>query len=190
MVLNSCLLPDLSVVMSVNCSVFFPGAAKVEGQKADQHWLLPEELKNALRRRLAGEADVARSYIVSHKTQEGLRARGTLPEVPERLDAPVSVRVTFRQPEPPELPFQVLFRQNPAGTMYPVSKKVWQKVEKLRRIRQERDDNFKIALDGGMTESKITKAKTMGVEIAYCGRSVFDGKVNDNLEKLIYAGKN
>ncbi len=69
-------------------------------------------------------------------------------------------------------------------------KKVWQKVEKLRRIRQERDDNFKIALDGGMTESKITKAKTMGVEIAYCGRSVFDGKVNDNLEKLIYAGKN
>jgi microcin C transport system permease protein len=122
------LLPELSVVTPVNCAVFFPGAAKVEGQKTDQHWLLPEELKNALRRRLAGEADVARSYIVSHKTQEGLRARVTLPEVPERPAAPVSVRVTFRQPEPPELPFQVLFRQNPAGTVYPVSKKVWQKV--------------------------------------------------------------
>ena len=122
------LLADLSAVMPVNCGVFFPGAPGVEGQKLDGHWLLPEELKTALRRRLAGDADVARSYIVSHKAQEGLMARVTLAEVSARPRAPVSVRLTFRQPEPPELPFQVLFRQSPAGAVYPVSRKAWQRV--------------------------------------------------------------
>jgi len=67
--------------------------------------------------------------------------------------------------------------------------KVWQKVEQLKEIKQNRNYNFRIALDGGINETNITKAKTAGVEIAYCGRSVFDGKVKDNLEKLIYAGK-
>ncbi len=64
------------------------------------------------------------------------------------------------------------------------------KVEKLNKLKQNSDYNFKIALDGGVNATNIMKAKEMGVEIAYCGKSVFDGKVKDNLDKLIYAGKN
>ena len=68
--------------------------------------------------------------------------------------------------------------------------KVWQKVGKLNKLKQNSDYNLKIALDGGVNATNIIKAKEMGVEIAYCGKSVFDGKVKDNLDKLIYAGKN
>ncbi|MDD4103355.1 MAG: ABC transporter permease subunit [Kiritimatiellae bacterium] len=127
------LLSGLTVVMPVNCEGFFPGTPVVEGQRLDEHWVLPEELKSTLQTRLAGGADAARDFIVEHASQAGQRARITLPAVVARAALPASVRLTFRQPDPPELPFQLIFRQKPDGQVYPVSSKMWQKIpEKVR----------------------------------------------------------
>lgn len=73
---------------------------------------------------------------------------------------------------------------------YKIDKKIWQRVEMVNKIRQKGDHNFKISLDGGVNINNIVKARDVGVEIGYCGKSVFNGKVKDNLEKLIYASKN
>ena len=39
------LLPDQSVILPVSCDPFFPGAARIEGQRLDAHWKLPQDLR-------------------------------------------------------------------------------------------------------------------------------------------------
>lgn len=61
------------------------------------------------------------------------------------------------------------------------------KIEQLVNLRKEKDLNFLIGVDGGITESNIKKLEDMGVDVAYCGSAVFNGKVEDNLKRLNYA---
>jgi ribulose-phosphate 3-epimerase len=68
--------------------------------------------------------------------------------------------------------------------------KIFEKIEKLKKIREEKKLNFKIGIDGGINETNIAKLKMVGGEIAYCGNSIFNGMVDDNLEKLKYASEN
>lgn len=72
----------------------------------------------------------------------------------------------------------------------PFEEKVYEKIEKLVEIRKNNQLNFRIGIDGGVNEENIGILKNKGVEIAYCGGSVFGGKVEDNLKKLNYASKN
>lgn len=72
----------------------------------------------------------------------------------------------------------------------PFEEKVYEKIEKLVEIRKNNQLNFRIGIDGGVNEENIGILKNKGVEIAYCGSSVFSGKVEDNLKKLNYASKN
>lgn len=67
---------------------------------------------------------------------------------------------------------------------------VFEKIKKLKLIRQEKKLDFKIGVDGGVNENNIEQLKKEGIEVAYCGAAVFNGNVENNIKKLNYVGKN
>ncbi len=68
--------------------------------------------------------------------------------------------------------------------------KILKKIEFLVNLRKNNDMNFEIGVDGGINLETIKKIKNIGIEIAYCGKAIFNGMVDDNLEKLNYVGNN
>ncbi len=65
------------------------------------------------------------------------------------------------------------------------------KIIKVVQAREGKDAQYyQIGIDGGVNLDTIKKIKEAGAEIAYCGRTVFDAILNDNLEKLDYAINN
>ncbi|MEI8067571.1 MAG: hypothetical protein WCG91_01280 [Candidatus Shapirobacteria bacterium] len=62
--------------------------------------------------------------------------------------------------------------------------RIFEKIEKLKIMREERDLRFKIGVDGGINENNIEKLKEAGVDVAYCGGAIFNGNVLNNLENL------
>lgn len=65
------------------------------------------------------------------------------------------------------------------------------KIKKVVQAREGKDAQYyKIGIDGGVNLDTIKKIKEAGADIAYCGRTVFDAILNDNLEKLDYAINN
>jgi len=68
--------------------------------------------------------------------------------------------------------------------------KILNKIEFLVNLRKSDDMDFEIGIDGGINLETIEKIKNTGVEIAYCGKAIFNGMVDDNFEKLNYAGNN
>lgn len=62
--------------------------------------------------------------------------------------------------------------------------KIYKKIEGLVKLREEKELDFKIGVDGGINLENIKKIKNAGAEIAYCGGAIFNGMVNDNFEKL------
>ncbi len=119
------LLPDGSVVMPLSCEPFFPDAARIEGLQLGAHWRVTPELKAALARRFAGRATDPCSFLLEHASRAGLSARVTLPATAARATPPDSVRLTFRQTEPPDLPIQLRFRRAPDGRVFPASSREW-----------------------------------------------------------------
>jgi ribulose-phosphate 3-epimerase len=67
---------------------------------------------------------------------------------------------------------------------------VYKKIEQLVRIRNENNLKFLIGVDGGVNKGNIKKLEDAGVEIAYCGGAVFNGKVENNLKELNYVSQN
>ena len=59
-----------------------------------------------------------------------------------------------------------------------------EKVEKLDKLRKEKDMNYKIQIDGGINSDNIAKVLQHGVDIAVAGTAVFGGNVTDNVRKL------
>jgi len=70
------------------------------------------------------------------------------------------------------------------------NEKVFEKIKRLKKIKQETGLNFMIGVDGGINEKNISQLKNEGVDIAYCGGSVFSGNVEDNIKKIKYASEN
>lgn len=68
--------------------------------------------------------------------------------------------------------------------------RVYKKIEKLIKVREEMELDFKIGIDGGVDQEVLKKIKLVGVDIAYCGGAIFNGNVIDNWEKLNYVGRN
>ncbi|MDX9868878.1 MAG: ABC transporter permease subunit [Kiritimatiellia bacterium] len=119
------LLPNGTVIRAEGCEPFFPGEARVNGAALDRHWLVPEALRAALDARAAGRPAPAQRFLLTHLRQPGLRARVTLPETAGAAGPP---RLMFRQIEAPDLPVQVRFRRDDAGTAYPVTRRVWRQL--------------------------------------------------------------
>jgi microcin C transport system permease protein len=122
------LRPDRSVIQPVCCEPFFPGAAQPGGERFDAHWRVVPELASALDARFAGREAQATSFVLEHLTQPGLRALASLPKAPARAAPPASVRLSLRQTEPVDLPFQLRFRRDVQGRAVPASAREWRKV--------------------------------------------------------------
>jgi len=69
-------------------------------------------------------------------------------------------------------------------------KRVFEKIEELKIIREEKDLHFKIGIDGGINEDNIKQLSEAGADIACCGGAIFNGMVEDNLQRLKYASEN
>ena len=122
------LLPDQTVIRPESISPFFPGVTRVEGVRLDAYWTLPDALRTALAERFEGRAADEQSFTLAHVTRPGLTAHVTLPQVRVSEKPQTSVRLMFRQPDLPDLPFQLRFRHTAEGTFAPVTKRLWQKV--------------------------------------------------------------
>lgn len=67
---------------------------------------------------------------------------------------------------------------------------IYEKIKKLIEFKKQNNIDFKIGVDGGVDEEIVNRLKIMGVDIAYCGGSIFNGNVSNNFEKLNYASNN
>lgn len=85
---------------------------------------------------------------------------------------------------PEETDMVILMARKAGFETYNFDKRVFEKINKLKKIRNEGELNFKIGIDGGVNESNILELKNAGVDIAYCGGAIFNGNVKDNLDKL------
>lgn len=77
----------------------------------------------------------------------------------------------------------LMARKSGFGT-FELNEKIWEKIEKAKKIKKENDLKFKIGIDGGINFENIEKFKNAGVDILYCTSAVFNGNVSDNLDKL------
>jgi len=103
------------------------------------------------------------------------------------LEAGLAFDIETKIEEIPEETDVVLLLGRKSGFgSYPIDNKVYKKIEELVNLKKERDLDFLIGVDGGINEDNIKKLGDIGVDIAYCGGAVFNGKVEDNLKRLNY----
>lgn len=62
--------------------------------------------------------------------------------------------------------------------------RVLDKVKELVKARENGERNFKIHVDGGITEKTITKVAKAGADEVSVGRSLFEGDMLKNIERL------
>lgn len=109
----------------------------------------------------------------------------------EGLEAGLAFDVTTEIKDIPDEVDLVLLLSRKAGFgNHPFDENIYQRIEKLVKIREYTGRNFVIGIDGGVNEQNIGKLENYGATIGYCGGAVFNGNVRDNLEKLNHASKN
>ena len=62
---------------------------------------------------------------------------------------------------------------------------VIEKVKRLDSIRARDDTPFRIHVDGGINETTIRGVVTSGADEVSVGRSLFNGKIEDNIDRLV-----
>jgi ribulose-phosphate 3-epimerase len=107
------------------------------------------------------------------------------------IEAGLAFDVDTEIGEIPEETDLILLLSRKAGFKHDnFNENIFKKIEKLKIIRDQKKLEFKIGIDGGINEINIKKLNQAGVDISYCGKAIFNGKVDDNLEKLKYVIKN
>jgi len=130
--------------------------------------------------RIIGQVEMMsdRKYFIEKVKDKGIEA-GLAFDIDTEID------------EIPEGTDLVLLLGRKAGfASFPFEEKIYERINKLIKIKEEANLDFIIGIDGGVNEMNIKKLKNLGVEIAYCGNAIFNGNVKDNLEKLKNASKN
>ena len=161
------LLPNQTVIRPESAEPFFPGVSDAEGQRLEKHWTLTEDFRAALVSRFAGHAAPAQRFTLTHASQSGVSAEVTLPAVREQGRRPDAVRLMFRQPEPIDVPFQLRFHRSADGSVYPIDKRLWQKMPAAHQ-----PDILKLAAEafkGTAPSARIVwKARQAAVSCALC----------------------
>ncbi|MFA5532390.1 MAG: hypothetical protein WDA13_02235 [Candidatus Shapirobacteria bacterium] len=91
---------------------------------------------------------------------------------------------------PQETDLVLLLSRKSGFGNYDLDEMIFKKIEKLKKIKEGKNLKFMIGIDGGINEENIKRLKEAGIDIAYCGGSIFNGMVDDNWEKLKYASEN
>jgi len=71
-----------------------------------------------------------------------------------------------------------------------IDKRIFEKIKKLKSLRDEGNYKFLIGVDGGINLDNIQKIKDSGADIVYCTGAIFNGMVEDNFNKLKYVSEN
>jgi len=119
------ILPDNTIILPLSCEPFFPGAQTIEGLRLASHWQLTDTIQAEIRNRFNGQGGPAFQAVIQHATVAGLHARITMPVVRPSPTPPASVRISFSQTEPPDLPFQLRFRQSAEHVITPLETRRW-----------------------------------------------------------------
>ena len=127
------LLRDGTIARPQSVAPFFPDVARVAGTRLDTQWRLTEALRSALARRFEGHAAPQEHFELTHAAVPGLTARVTVPERAARPAPPPSVRLMFRQTQPPDNPLQLRFRRLPDGSLAAVDRRAWRHVPDAHR---------------------------------------------------------
>jgi ABC-type uncharacterized transport system, permease component len=122
------LAPDGTIAITVACSPFFPKGTKIRNAKLADYWQLPPEMIQAIESRRNGKADAAREFSITGKTGSAVV---TMPETAAG-PAPCLVRISFRQKEKPDSPYQLQLRRGkdqkiagiPASIPAPAAKEI------------------------------------------------------------------
>lgn len=91
---------------------------------------------------------------------------------------------------PKETDLVLLMGRKSGFDSIPMNNKVFEKIKELIKIRNENGYKFLIAVDGGVNLDNIKHFKDSGVDVVYCTGAIFNGMVEDNLEKLKYVSEN
>lgn len=91
---------------------------------------------------------------------------------------------------PKETDLVLLMGRKSGFMMAKFDEKIYEKIKKLVKLKENKKMDFEIGIDGGIDEEIIKKLKIAEVDIVYCGGAIFNGVVSDNLEKLNYASNN
>ncbi|MDD2483376.1 MAG: hypothetical protein PHE32_00065 [Candidatus Shapirobacteria bacterium] len=91
---------------------------------------------------------------------------------------------------PKETDLILLMGRKSGFMMAEFDEKIYEKIKKLVKLRENKKMDFEIGIDGGIDEEIIKKLKIEEVDVAYCGGAIFSGNVNDNWEKLNYVSNN
>ena len=77
---------------------------------------------------------------------------------------------------PSEIDIILLMARRAGVGVYEFDDKVMNKIEELKRIRNEKGMDFLIGVDGGIGVEEAGKLKTAGVDVLYCGSNYFEVK--------------
>jgi len=67
----------------------------------------------------------------------------------------------------------------------PIDERVWGKIEQAISLRNTREGQYAVGVDGGISEDNIDKFDKAGVNIFYCGKAIWEGdKMESNWLKL------
>lgn len=91
---------------------------------------------------------------------------------------------------PKETDLVLLMGRKSGFETQPLDERVFEKIKQLIKIRNDGGYRFLIAVDGGVNEDNIKSFYQSGVDVVYCTGAIFNGMVEDNLEKLKYVSEN
>ncbi|RLC35643.1 hypothetical protein DRH14_00330 [Candidatus Shapirobacteria bacterium] len=72
---------------------------------------------------------------------------------------------------PKDLDVVLLLARKSGFENFNFDEKIWEKLKKLKELRQTKSLKFKIGIDGGVGLEKVEKLEKMGVDIIYSGRN-------------------
>ena len=102
------------------------------------------------------------------------------------MEAGLAIDIDSKIGEIPEETDMILLMGRKAGFGgEEMNERIWKKIEKLKRIQNDKNNTFQIGVDGGVTRKKVGQLKRAGVDVVYCGEAIFGkGSVENNLKIL------
>ncbi len=105
-----------------------------------------------------------------HRTVQRIRELGALPGVALNPHTPVEVLSEIA----PDLSLVLVMSVNPGFGGQKFIENTYHKIEKLRRMREEKEAEFLIEVDGGVTAANVRRLEARGADIVVAGSFVFN----------------
>lgn len=85
---------------------------------------------------------------------------------------------------PEETSVVLLMGRKSGFESFELDERIWEKIEEAKKIREQNNLEFKIAIDGGVSLKNMEKFRDNGADILYCTSAIFNGDFSENLKKI------